>query len=187
MDFEYERDLTYEDPRILPRRVNEPAAVFSGCTLNETTAIVIVSFLFWITMALVLGPLFGVTALFFGASIVLTILSTYALANYLRALKHGRPSGYYQQMMMLKLEALGVGESHLYRASGDLEIGRSEQYLSARRRYRYRYVSEEEYQQGVEGRAEDAEAEVHYTSVFADFSEPKTERDILAGEHHEQA
>lgn len=127
----------YESSSILPRRVNEPPAVFSGCTLNETIAIVIGSFIFWVFFAITIGWLLGIFLIMLGATVILTLASTYGLAAWLRSVKQGKPIGYHGQKWRLFLEHHGLGVSHLYQANGELETGRSKQHISRHRLKRF--------------------------------------------------
>ena len=128
-----ESEEFYESPSILPKRVNEPPPIFSGCTLVETLWIIGGSFVFWLVFGVPAGALMGMGMIMLGASFVLTLISTYVLAFILRGVKSGRPVGYYGQKWRLFLEDWGLGVSHLYRVNGRLETGRSKQYISRRR------------------------------------------------------
>ena len=127
----------YESSSILPRRVNEPPAIFSGCTFKESVSIAVGSFAFWILMAIIVGLLTGLVMVLLGGSIFLTIISTYLLAGKLRSIKQGKPVGYHAQKYRLFLERWGMGVSHLYQGKGRLETGRSRQYISRRRLIRH--------------------------------------------------
>lgn len=126
-------DDDFESSAILPKRVNEPPPVFSGCTFIETLWIIGGSFVFWMVIGVPLGVVVGMGMVMLGASLVLTLISTYVLAFSLRAIKAGKPVGYFGQKYRMFLEDVGLGVSHLYRVNGRLETGRSHQYISVRR------------------------------------------------------
>ena len=127
-------DLEYfEDSSILPRRMNEPTVIFMGCTLTEMTSISVISSVFWIVTSLTIGFLVGMAMTFLAASILLIIGTVFMLAKYVGQSKAGKPTGYFAQMAKIKAERKGMAKSHLFLQNGELQIGRSKQYISTDR------------------------------------------------------
>lgn len=115
---------------ILPRRLNEPVIVFSGCTLKELITMSVSIFIFWLVFGFVVGVIIGKVMLLVLSSILLTLGSVFAAAALVLTIKKGRPNGYFEQIISLFLERFGLKKSYLFQASGQLEIGRTKQYVN---------------------------------------------------------
>lgn len=126
-------DCLAEISEILPRRVNDIAVVYFGCTNKELIGIFGGAFAFWFAVALFGGITTDYFILFLGASLLLTLGSGYGIARGFQAVKAGKPAGYHSQKWSIFCEKCGVGKSHLFTGDGPLEIGRSKQYINPRR------------------------------------------------------
>lgn len=108
-----------EQDDIKSDRLNDEVALFAGCTLNETLSVVFIS--------LVIGLLIGMPPMyiFFGhltlglaVSLVVMAIVFFPLLMKLSRLKRGKPAGYYQQYLKIKISKVGLLKNPYVMCSG---------------------------------------------------------------------
>lgn len=90
-------------------RLNDEVALFMGCTLNETVGVIFVSLIISLTLAL--PPvllLFGKFTIGLAVALVFLMPIFFSLLYKLSRLKRGKPAGYYQQYLKIKLSKTGL-------------------------------------------------------------------------------
>jgi len=90
-------------------RLNDNVALFAGCTLNETMAVVFIS----LVIGLVVGmpPMllfFSHFTLGLAVSLVVMAIVFLPLLMKLSRLKRGKPAGYYQQYLKINMSKTGL-------------------------------------------------------------------------------
>lgn len=112
-------------PDVLPNRLNFDAIVFCGCTMKEMQAIAIFSL---VTCIFLLGSLtkalFNMFLIGTGLAFPAAVGMSWTLALLLQRLKQGKPQGYLKQLILLKLEDLGLMPNIYIRHSGKWSVGR---------------------------------------------------------------
>lgn len=109
---------------ILANRLNAEPAIFKGCSSSELGIIVGVAALIWLPVSLLLAGLMGVVTMGFGIAGVGVVATVIVTAGLFQRLKRGRPEGYYQQRIAIRLDDLGLRRSPFIRRSGAWDIGR---------------------------------------------------------------
>ena len=110
---------------ILANRLNAEPAIFKGCSSSELGIIVGVAALIWLPVSLLLAGLMGAVTMGFGIAGVGVVATVIVTAGLFQRLKRGRPEGYYQQRIVIRLDDLGLRRSPFIRCSGTWDIGRS--------------------------------------------------------------
>jgi len=110
---------------ILADRLNAEPAIFRGCSSSELGVIVAVAAAVWLPVSLLLARLLGAVTMGFGIAGVGVVATVVATASLFQRVKRGRPDGYYQQRLVLWLDAKGLRRSAFVRRSGGWDIGRS--------------------------------------------------------------
>ena len=110
---------------ILADRLNAEPAIFRGCSSSELGVIVAVAAAVWLPVSLLLAGLLGAVTMGFGIAGVGVVATVVAMASLFQRVKRGRPDGYYQQRLVLWLDAKGLRRSPFIRRSGGWDIGRS--------------------------------------------------------------
>ena len=110
---------------ILADRLNVEPAIFKGCSSSELGVIVGVAALIWLPVSLLLAWLMGVVTMGFGIAGVGVVATVIVMASLFQRLKRGRPDGYYQQQIMIRLDDHGLRRSAFVRRSGAWDIGRT--------------------------------------------------------------
>lgn len=110
---------------ILANRLNAEPAIFKGCSSSELGLIVVVAALIWLPVSLLLAWLLGAITMGFGMAGVGVVATVIVMATLFQRLKRGRPDGYYQQQIAIRLADYGVRRSPFIRRSGAWDIGRS--------------------------------------------------------------
>lgn len=114
------------DPQeILADRLNAEPAIFRGCSSSELGMIVGVAVLVWLPLSLLLAWLLGAITMGFGIAGVGVVATVVVCATLFQRIKRGRPEGYYQQRIRIRLHDLGLRRSPWVRRSGAWDIGRT--------------------------------------------------------------
>ena len=100
-------------------RLNDEVVLFAGCTLNETIALVFIS----LGIGLMIGVppmllLSGSFTLGLAVSLVVMAIAFLPLLMKLSRLKRGKPAGYYQQYLKIKISKTGLLKSPYVMRSG---------------------------------------------------------------------
>lgn len=98
-----------EQDDIKSDRLNDEVALFAGCTLNETMAVVLIS----LGLGLVVGMpptllINGHFTLGLAVSLVIMAVVFFPLLMKLSRLKRGKPAGYYQQYLKIRISQMGI-------------------------------------------------------------------------------
>jgi conjugative transfer region protein (TIGR03750 family) len=109
---------------ILANRLNAEPAIFKGCSSSELGMIVGVAALIWLPVSLLLAGLMGAVTMGFGIAGVGVVATVIVTAGLFQRLKRGRPEGYYQQRIAIRLDDIGLRRSPFIRRSGAWDIGR---------------------------------------------------------------
>jgi len=110
---------------ILANRLNAEPAIFRGCSSSELGAIVGVAALIWLPVSLLLAWLMGAVTMGFGIAGLGVVATVIVMATVFQRLKRGRPDGYYQLRIAIRLHEWGVRRSPFIRRSGAWDIGRT--------------------------------------------------------------
>ena len=113
------------DRDLLADRLNAEPAIFRGCSSSELGIIVGLAIMLWLPFSLLLAWLLGAIAMGFGMAAVGVVASVVGMATLFQRIKRGRPEGYYQQWMRLRLHALGLLRAPWVLRSGNWDIGRT--------------------------------------------------------------
>ena len=109
---------------VLAERLNAEPAIFGGCSSSELGVIVGLAAVVWLPISLLMAGLLGALTMGFGIAGVGVVISVIAIASLFQRVKRGRPDGYYQQRLVLWLDARGLRRSPFIQRSGDWDIGR---------------------------------------------------------------
>ena len=100
-------------------RLNNEVALFMGCTLNETLMVVGVSFsIASIASIPIVLAVFGMFTLALAFDLLLTAPVFLISLTCLSKLKRGKPAGYYQQVLKIKLSKTGLIKNPYVMRSG---------------------------------------------------------------------
>jgi conjugative transfer region protein (TIGR03750 family) len=114
------------DPQeILADRLNAEPVIFRGCSSSELGMIVGVAIVLWLPLSLLLAWLLGAITMGFGIAGVGVVATVVVCATLFQRIKRGRPEGYYQQRIRIRLHDLGLRRSPWVRRSGAWDIGRT--------------------------------------------------------------
>ena len=114
-----------EQQEILADRLNTEPVIFRGCSSSELGMIVGVSALVWLPLSLLLAWLLGAITMGFGIAGVGVVGTVVVCATLFQRIKRGRPEGFYQQRIRIRLHDLGLRRSPWVRRSGAWDIGRT--------------------------------------------------------------
>lgn len=114
-----------EQQEILADRLNAEPAIFRGCSSSELGMIVVIAVLIWLPLSLLLAGLFGAMTMGFGLAGIGVVATVVVYATLFQRIKRGRPEGYYQQRIRIRLHELGWRRSPWIRRSGVWDIGRT--------------------------------------------------------------
>ena len=135
----HQSDLSH----VRPNHVNEEALVFRGCTSSEISFITTVVVAFWTVMTIVVGLIISKVWILFGFSLLLSLLTVFALSTLLQHVKRGRPPGHYQQRIALVLGRNRLKRSPYVLHDGEFAIGRSKQVILTNRHLGRRLAEQE--------------------------------------------
>ena len=110
---------------ILPGRLNGEPSIFRGCSLSELITLCLVSVVTVVPAFIVITWMFGKPMMGVGLGLLATIGVVYLGSTILQRLKRGRPIGYYQLSIRIKLESLGILKTGAIRHSQIWDLGRS--------------------------------------------------------------
>lgn len=114
------------DPQeILADRLNAEPVIFRGCSSSELGMIVGVAVVLWLPLSLLLAWLLGAITMGFGIAGVGVVATVVVCATLFQRIKRGRPEGYYQQRIRIRLHDLGLRRCPWVRRSGAWDIGRT--------------------------------------------------------------
>lgn len=119
---------------LLAARLDTEPVIFRGCSSSELGMIVGVAAAVWLPLSFLLAGLLGAFTMGAGIAMVGVLATAFVMATVFQRLKRGRPDGYYQQRLRLKLEDLGLRRSGFIRRSGAWDIGRTDRALPQRDR-----------------------------------------------------
>ena len=113
------------DHEILADRLNAEPAIFKGCSSSELGMIVGLAIVIWLPLSLLLAWLLGAVTMGFGIAGVGVVATVVALATLFQRIKRGRPEGYYQQWLRIRLQTMGLYRTPWVLRSGSWDIGRA--------------------------------------------------------------
>ena len=123
------------DHEILADRLNAEPAIFKGCSSSELGMIVGVAILVWLPLSLLLAWLFGAITMGFGIAGMGVVATVVVMATVFQRIKRGRPEGYYQQWLRIRLQSMGLYRAPWVLRTGAWDIGRTQHApLSSRNR-----------------------------------------------------
>ncbi len=110
---------------ILADRLNQEPVIFRGSTNSELGMILLGATVFWLPAGLLLAGLFGAPVMGLGIA-TLGVLATIVFGSTgFQRIKRGRPDFYYQHVLILKLNKLGLRSSSLIARQGPWDLGRT--------------------------------------------------------------
>jgi conjugative transfer region protein (TIGR03750 family) len=115
-----------ETQEILADRLNAEPAIFKGCSSSELGMIVGVAILVWLPLSLLLAWLLGAVTMGFGIAGVGVVATVVVMATLFQRIKRGRPEGYYQQWLRIRLQSMGLVRAPWVLRSGSWDIGRTQ-------------------------------------------------------------
>ena len=113
------------DHEILADRLNAEPAIFKGCSSSELGMIVGLAIVIWLPLSLLLAWLLGAVTMGFGIAGVGVVATVVTLATLFQRIKRGRPEGYYQQWLRIRLQTMGLYRTPWVLRSGSWDIGRT--------------------------------------------------------------
>ena len=113
------------DHEILADRLNAEPAIFKGCSSSELGMIVGLAIVIWLPLSLLLAWLLGAITMGFGIAGVGVVATVVVMATLFQRIKRGRPEGYYQQWLRIRLETMGLYRTPWVLRSGSWDIGRT--------------------------------------------------------------
>ena len=120
-----EINLNINDHEILADRLNAEPAIFKGCSSSELGMIVGLAIVIWLPLSLLLAWLLGAITMGFGIAGVGVVATVVILATLFQRIKRGRPEGYYQQWLRIRLQTMGLYRTPWVLRSGSWDIGRT--------------------------------------------------------------
>ena len=114
------------DHEILADRLNAEPAIFKGCSSSELGMIVGVAIVIWLPLSLLLAWLLGAITMGFGIAGVGVVATVVVMATLFQRIKRGRPEGYYQQWLRIRLQTMGLYRVPWVLRSGSWDIGRTQ-------------------------------------------------------------
>lgn len=110
---------------LLATRLDTEPVIFRGCSSSELGMIVGIAAAVWLPVSFLLAGLFGAFTMGAGIAMVGVLATAFVMATVFQRLKRGRPDGYYQQRLRLRIEDLGLRRSGFIRRGGAWDIGRT--------------------------------------------------------------
>jgi len=111
---------------ILADRLNAEPTIFKGCSSSELGMIVGVAILVWLPLSLLLAWLLGAVTMGFGLAGVGVVATVVVMDTLFQRIKRGRPEGYYQQWLRIRLQSMGLVRAPWVLRSGSWDIGRTQ-------------------------------------------------------------
>ncbi len=109
----------------LADRLNQEPVIFRGSTNSELGMILLVATVFWLPTGLLLAGLFGAPVMGLGIATLGVLATIYFGSTWFQRIKRGRPDFYYQHVLILKLNKLGLRSSSLIARQGPWDLGRT--------------------------------------------------------------
>ncbi len=113
------------DHETLADRLNAEPAIFKGCSSSELGMIVGLAIVVWLPLSLLLAWLLGAITMGFGIAGVGVVATVVVMATLFQRIKRGRPEGYYQQWLRIRLQTIGLYRTPWVLRSGPWDIGRT--------------------------------------------------------------
>lgn len=113
------------DHESLADRLNAEPAIFKGCSSSELGMIVGLAIVVWLPLSLLLAWLVGVVTMGFGIAGVGVVATVVVMATLFQRIKRGRPEGYYQQWLRIRLQTVELYRTPWALRSGSWDIGRT--------------------------------------------------------------
>lgn len=113
------------DHETLADRLNAEPAIFKGCSSSELGMIVGLAIVVWLPLSLLLAWLLGAITMGFGIAGVGVVATVVVMATLFQRIKRGRPEGYYQQWLRIRLHTMGLYRTSWVLRSGSWDIGRT--------------------------------------------------------------
>jgi len=113
------------DHETLADRLNAEPAIFKGCSSSELGMIVGLAIVVWLPLSLLLAWLLGAITMGFGIAGVGVVATVVVMATLFQRIKRGRPDGYYQQWLRIRLQTMGLYRTPWVLRSGSWDIGRT--------------------------------------------------------------
>jgi conjugative transfer region protein (TIGR03750 family) len=113
------------DHETLADRLNAEPAIFKGCSSSELGMIVGLAIVVWLPLSLLLAWLLGAITMGFGIAGVGVVATVVVMATLFQRIKRGRPEGYYQQWLRIRLHTMGLYRTPWVLRSGSWDIGRT--------------------------------------------------------------
>ncbi len=113
------------DHEILADRLNAEPAIFKGCSSSELGMIVGLAIVSWLPLSLLLAWLLGAITMGFGIAGVGVVATVVVMATLFQRIKRGRPEGYYQQWLRIRLQTMGLYRTPWVLRSGSWDTGRT--------------------------------------------------------------
>lgn len=113
------------DHETLADRLNAEPAIFKGCSSSELGMIVGLAIVVWLPLSLLLAWLLGAITMGFGIAGVGVVGTVVVMATLFQRIKRGRPEGYYQQWLRIRLQTMGLYRTSWVLRSGFWDIGRT--------------------------------------------------------------
>lgn len=113
------------DHETLADRLNAEPAIFKGCASSELGMIVGLAIVVWLPLSLLLAWLLGAITMGFGIAGVGVVATVVVMATLFQRIKRGRPEGYYQQWLRIRLQTIGLYRTPWVLRSGSWDIGRT--------------------------------------------------------------
>lgn len=114
-----------DDSNVVAAGCTNEAVVFFGCTTAELVVIVIGSTLLWGPILFLVGVLIGSVLMCIGFTLVFVGVTAVVCGHILQNWKRGRPLGYYQQIIRLKLGQYKLVRDNFVTHDGQFGLGRS--------------------------------------------------------------
>ena len=113
-----------ESSETLADRLNSEPVIFRGSTNSELGMILLVGVLVWVPLGILIAGLFGSISMCLGISAVGVLFTVFFGSTLFQRIKRGRPDNYYQHIMIIKLNKLGIKKSQLIQKQGAWSLGR---------------------------------------------------------------
>ena len=110
----------------LADRLNQEPVIFRGSTNSELGVILLCGVIFWVPVGLILGAMMGAVVMGLGLSTLGVLLTIFFGSTFFQRIKRGRPDNYYQHLVIIKLNRLGLRKSLLILKGGAWDLGRSD-------------------------------------------------------------
>lgn len=105
-----------EAPEETAHLIDSEPILFLGCSSSEVLALAGAGFVMGLCIGGVVAMLSGIWLLVLPFLILVPVVSIYKGGTRLGKAKEGKPAGYYDRLIVTRLNALGVGNSVITRA-----------------------------------------------------------------------